>query len=254
FEEHYATLNKWFEVTAYPNANGLSVYFKDVTLRKETDIRIKQANERFEKVTQATTDAIWDWDIENDTFYRGEGFEKLFGYEVKKVLKGDAFLNDSFHPDDVEGIRASLYGSLKDVSTNDWRHEYRIIHKNGAEKTVIDKGLIIRNEQGNPIRMVGAITDITHRVTYEKEIIDLNKMLKKHVKELEISNQELEQFAFIASHDIQEPLRMITSILNQIERKYGGQLDDKAHQYIHFATDGAKRMKQIILDLLDYSR
>src|SRR5690606_1458638 len=82
FEEHYATLNKWFEVTAYPNANGLSVYFKDVTLRKETDILIKQANERFEKVTQATTDAIWDWDIENDTFYRGEGFEKLFGYEV----------------------------------------------------------------------------------------------------------------------------------------------------------------------------
>src|SRR5690606_25529890 len=89
---------------------------------------------------------------------------------------------------------------------------------------------------------------------YEKEIIDLNKMLKKHIKELEISNQELEQFAFIASHDLQEPLRMITSFLNQIERKYGGQLDDKAHQYIHFATDGAKRMKQIILDLLDYSR
>src|SRR5690606_38992663 len=142
----------------------------------------------------------------------------------------------------------------KDVSTNDWRHEYRIIHKNGEEKTVIDKGLVIRNEQGKPIRMVGAITDITHRVTYEKEIIDLNKMLKKHVKELEISNQELEQFAFIASHDLQEPLRMITSFLNQIERKYGGQLDDKAHQYIHFATDGAKRMKQIILDLLDYSR
>src|SRR5690606_29280658 len=89
---------------------------------------------------------------------------------------------------------------------------------------------------------------------YEKEIIDLNKMLKKHIKELEISNQELEQFAFIASHDLQEPLRMITSFLNQIERKYGGQLDEKAHQYIHFATDGAKRMKQIILDLLDYSR
>src|SRR5690606_16030785 len=80
------------------------------------------------------------------------------------------------------------------------------------------------------------------------------KMLKKHIKELEISNEELEQFAFIASHDLQEPLRMISSFLNQLQRKYGDQLDDKAHQYIHFATDGAKRMKQIILDLLDYSK
>src|SRR5690606_11203357 len=67
FESYYSTINKWFEVTAYPS-KGLSVYFKDITLRKETDIRITQANERFEKVTQATTDAIWDWDIENNIF------------------------------------------------------------------------------------------------------------------------------------------------------------------------------------------
>src|SRR5690606_275112 len=136
---------------------------------------------------------------------------KLFGYDVKKVLKGDEFLKDSFHPNDVEGIQASLYGSLKDITTNNWQHEYRIIHKSEAVKTVIDKGLIIRNEQGTPIRMVGAITDITDRVNHEKEVLKLNEMLKKHIKELEISNQELEQFAFIASHDLQEPLRMITS-------------------------------------------
>ncbi|WP_100611131.1 PAS domain S-box protein [Confluentibacter lentus] len=254
FEEYYSTLGKWFEVTAYPNSNGLSVYFKDVTLRKETDIRILQANERFEKVTKATTDAIWDWDIENDVFYRGDGFEKLFGYEVKKTLTGEVFWQDSFHPEDLPKIQASLHECLQDSAMDLWRQEYRIIRKGGEEKTVIDKGVVIRNEEGKAIRMVGAITDITHRVVYEKEVIELNKMLKKHIKELEISNEELEQFAFIASHDLQEPLRMISSFLNQIQRKYGDQLDDKAHQYINFATDGAKRMKQIILDLLDYSK
>ncbi|PKQ45824.1 PAS domain S-box protein [Confluentibacter flavum] len=254
FEEHYPTLNKWFEVTAYPNSKGLSVYFKDITLRKETDIRILQANERFEKVTKATTDAIWDWDIENDVFYRGDGFEKLFGYDVKKALKGDEFWEDSFHPKDLTGIQTSLHECLQDSSMEHWRYEYRIIHKSGEEKTVIDKGVVIRNKTGKAIRMVGAITDITHRVVYEKEVLELNKILKKHIKELEISNEELEQFAFIASHDLQEPLRMISSFLNQIQRKYRDQLDDKAHQYINFATDGAKRMKQIILDLLDYSK
>jgi PAS domain S-box-containing protein len=254
FEEHYPTLNKWFEVSAYPSSKGLSVYFRDITLRKETDIRIIQANERFEKVTQAATDAIWDWDIENDTFYRGVGFDKLFGYEVSKKLKGTEFWEERFHPKDLPELKASLNECLQNPSKEYWQHEYRILQKDGEEKTVIDKGVIIRNDKGKGIRMVGAITDISERIKYEDSLCELNKILKKNIKELQISNEQLEQFAFIASHDLQEPLRMISSFLNQIERKYGHQLDDKAQQYIHFATDGAKRMKQIILDLLEYSR
>lgn len=81
-----------------------------------------------------------------------------------------------------------------------------------------------------------------------------NLMLEKTLEDLKVKNQELEQFAFIASHDLQEPLRMITSFLGQIEKKYGDILDDKGRQYIYFASDGAKRMRQIILDLLEYSR
>ncbi|MBW3468411.1 sensor histidine kinase [Arthrospiribacter ruber] len=79
-------------------------------------------------------------------------------------------------------------------------------------------------------------------------------MLIAHARELEFTNQHLEQFAYIASHDLQEPLWMITSFLKQLEKKYGGKLDEKGHQYIYFATDGANRVRQIILDLLEYSR
>ncbi len=78
--------------------------------------------------------------------------------------------------------------------------------------------------------------------------------LQKRAKELAYSNEELEQFAYIASHDLQEPLRMVSSFLTQLEKKYKDQLDEKAKQYIHFAVDGAVRMRRIILDLLEYSR
>src|SRR5690554_2733296 len=78
--------------------------------------------------------------------------------------------------------------------------------------------------------------------------------LKKINKELALSNSELEQFAFVASHDLQEPLRMITSFLAQLEKKYNSLLDEKGKRYIHFASDGAKRMRNIILDLLEFSR
>src|SRR5690606_20596820 len=88
----------------------------------------------------------------------------------------------------------------------------------------------------------------------EQQLIELNAKLLKQAKDLSVSNSELEQFAYVASHDLQEPLRMITGFLSQLEKKYESQLDDTAKKYIFFAVDGARRMRQIILDLLDYSR
>ena len=96
--------------------------------------------------------------------------------------------------------------------------------------------------------------NVTERKQTEQQLRELNERLKRQTEELAVSNAELEQFAFVASHDLQEPLRMVTSFLNQLEKKYSDQLDDKARQYIWFATDGAKRMRQMILDLLNYSR
>ena len=96
--------------------------------------------------------------------------------------------------------------------------------------------------------------DITERKQAEEKLKELNQSLKVQAKELARSNEELEQFAFVASHDLQEPLRMITSFLAQLERKYEDILDEKGKKYIYFATDGARRMRQIILDLLDFSR
>ncbi len=96
--------------------------------------------------------------------------------------------------------------------------------------------------------------DITERKLYEIQMKKLNDDLISQAKKLEISNKELEQFAYAASHDLQEPLRMITSFLSQLENKYSSIIDEKGKQYIFFAVDGAKRMRQIILDLLEFSR
>jgi PAS domain S-box-containing protein len=96
--------------------------------------------------------------------------------------------------------------------------------------------------------------DVTQRKKAEERLQELNRSLENKAKELARSNAELEQFAFVASHDLQEPLRMITSFLAQLERKYGDLLDEKGKKYIHYATDGARRMRQIILDLLEFSR
>lgn len=96
--------------------------------------------------------------------------------------------------------------------------------------------------------------DITERKKALELLKVVNGNLQKKARELAISNAELEQFAYVASHDLQEPLRMVTSFLAQLEKKYSDSLDERAKQYIYFAADGAKRMRQLILDLLEFSR
>lgn len=102
--------------------------------------------------------------------------------------------------------------------------------------------------------LITVVKDVTERKLAEMKLQKVNRSLKDKSKVLEASNAELEQFAYIASHDLQEPLRMITSFLTMLEKKYDAVLDEKGKKYIHFAVDGAQRMRHIILDLLDFSR
>ena len=144
--------------------------------------------------------------------------------------------------------------ALEDPQTERWELEYNILNEQGEELHIMDRGIIVRDKNQKPIRMVGAMIDLTKQKKLEKKLSLANESLKNHAKVLERSNEELEQFAFITSHDLQEPLRMVSSFMNQLKRRYADQLDEKALLYIHYAMDGAKRMKQIILDLLLYSR
>ncbi|MEX2380252.1 MAG: PAS domain S-box protein, partial [Vicingaceae bacterium] len=254
FEEYFPPLKKWFDVSAYPSKEGVSVFFRDVTERKKIEDEIRQSNERFEKVAEATNDAIWDFNSETGKSYWGKGFETLFGLNLKKMDPGFEQLVKLMHPEDQNRIREESKEFYHKQSETKWYAEFRLMKGDGTYAYVIDRGNFFRNEKGEIVRGVGAMTDITYRKEYEDSLEELNAELKERARELAISNADLEQFAFVASHDLQEPLRMVSSFLTQLEKKYGDQLDERAHKYIDFAVDGSMRMKQIILDILEYSR
>lgn len=254
FEARYPSLDMWVEVSVYPSSKGLSLYFKDISIRKKAEEQVRQSNERFEKVTQATNDAIWDWDLQTDMVFWGGGYQTLFGYDVDEANRTYGSWSLHVHPEDLERVNQTLYEIINDETAGNWMSEYRFRKSNGQYAYVIDRGIVIRDNVGKAVRMVGAMTDITYRKEFEDSLRKLNETLDRRARELARSNAELEQFAYVASHDLQEPLRMVSSFLTQLEKKYNDQLDDKARQYIHYAVDGAKRMRQIILDLLQFSR
>ena len=121
-------------------------------------------------------------------------------------------------------------------------------------RTFDNRAMLLLDDDGAPAGMVGVATDVTERKRAESMLTQQSAELQRQAGQLEARNAELEQFAYVASHDLQEPLRMVTSFLQLLERRYASQIDDSGREYITYAVDGARRMQTLIQDLLAYSR
>ena len=174
----------------------------------------------------------------------------------------------------IHGVSESFNPTLES-SISFYREDFQPIIRSHIEKCIHEKlpfdleaVLVTQNGEqcwvrvigssehidGECIRIFGSVQDIAEQKRIESELKKLNIELEKNMRNLEISNKELEQFAFVASHDLQEPLRMVNSFLTLLDKKYKNELDEKARSYINFAVQGSERMRSIILDLLEFSR
>jgi PAS domain S-box-containing protein len=232
---------------------GLVGIGREITQRKLIADELLKSNERFKYVLKATYDAIWDWDLLTGALTWGENFEKYFGHNPVDGNSNIEHWNEHAHPDDFERVNNSILKTIAGTENN-WADQYRFKKQSGEYAFVIDRGIIIRDEAGHALRMIGAMHDITEQKKDEENVKRLNNELAEKAAALTNSNKELEKFAYVASHDLQEPLRMVTSFLGLLEKNCKPVLDEHALTYIRFAVDGASRMKILIQDLLEYSR
>ncbi len=181
--------------------------------------------------------------------------EEICGKNVFEVFPDTAAGHDF---NGVNRLRESLEKVLKTKAPHAMSvQQYEILRKDGLveERTWKPHNKPVFNSKNEVIYIIHRVEeDVAGIKIANAAMRKLNVNLEKQAEDLQESNLELERFAYIASHDLQEPLRMVTSFLNLLKKKYNDRLDATADQYIHFAVDGAERMKKLINDLLDYSQ
>ncbi|RQG89877.1 PAS domain S-box protein [Natrarchaeobius halalkaliphilus] len=226
-------LNEDGEITRWLGAAN------DVTERVERERYLEDAKERLEAATEAGAVGTWEWHIPEDRLVTGVSFAKKFGIDPDAASEGVSFdrFASAIHDDDRERVEREIEAAIE--SGEEYEEEYRVWDDDDELRWVVARGHV-EYDDGNPTTFPGALADITERKRFERR--------------LEESNKRLEQFAYAASHDLQEPLRMVTSYLQLIERRYADELDEDGEEFIQFATDGADRMREMIEGLLEYSR
>ncbi len=171
----------WLELDVVPIADEAGRYThlvaveRDITERKTAQQAIAMSEQRFRIVAQAIADVVWDWNLVDGTLWWNERMRTLFGYEISKLPRGVESWTNRIHHEDRERVLADIYAVI-DGSETQWSAEYRFLRADGSAAQVIDRGSVIRNEDGKAVRMAGSMFDVTEQRKLEEQLRQSHKM------------------------------------------------------------------------------
>lgn len=226
----------------------------DERLRAEEQLRASER--RLKEAEKIAHLGHWELDLGSSALFWSDEVYRIFDLDPREFgASYEAFL-DVIHPEDRELVNQSYADSVKNRTPYDIVHRLRM--KDGSVKFVNEKCLTDYDEAGKPLRSLGTVLDITVRKLAEEELQQhrehLEELVRERTAELLRANKELQDFAFIASHDLQEPLRKVIAFGDRLRAKYAAVLDERGQDYLLRMENAAERMRELINDLLELSR
>jgi PAS domain S-box-containing protein len=261
FVEPFYTLN--VEPSDLPYFIAFALFASLVTwfsaVRRRVEAELRQARDELEievaertqqsSLLNLTHDTIFVRDMSDVITYWNRGAQELYGWTAEEAIGKRAHeLLQTVFPASIEEIRAELLRSGR------WDGELEKIRADGTQVAVASRWSLRRDERQRPAAILETNNDITERKRREQEIRTLNEDLEKRTAELEAINKELEAFAYSISHDLRAPLRHMVGFTELLQKNAASLLNEKSQRYVTMILDSAKRMGNLIDDLLAFSR
>lgn len=227
---------------------GLQGTVQDITQRKKTETALATESLRLANILEATQVGTWEWNVQTGQVKLNQRSAAMLGYQLEELGEQTIELRlKNTHPDDH---RLSVAAAKKHFAglTEVYESEARMRHRDGRWVWILARGRVMtRTAAGEPEWMFGTHLDISERRGMDQRLADKTAELKR-------SNEELERFAYVASHDLQEPLRMVTSYGQLLMRRHQAELKPEAQTFVQYMVDGGQRAQVLIRDLLSLAR
>ena len=226
---------------------------RDITRRKQAEAELRASEERFELVTRGTKDGIWDWDLSTDQIYFSPRWKTMLDYQEDELINNFATLQTLIHPDDL-GIALDSWTTCMDGETDAFSVEYRLKNSHDSYTWIRCRGMALHDDNGHPVRIAGSHTDISVQKQTLAVMEHMQRETQAKAEALEHSNKELDQFAYIASHDLKAPLRAIANLSQWIEEDLEETMTDDVRKQMALLRGRVQRLEGLINGILQYSR
>jgi PAS domain S-box-containing protein len=180
-EEYYPPYDRWFENRIYPSPDGLTIFFHDVTDRKQAELALQAAHRDLRRILRAANVGLWDWDLRTNAVYFSPEWKAQLGYEDHEIPNQFSEWETRVHPDDLEAALAAVKGFIENPRP-DFANEFRLRHRDGSWRHILAQASLEFDENGKPNRMLGSHIDITERRRMDEQLQRSEHLLRLFVE------------------------------------------------------------------------